>query len=70
VSGLTRDACWYIENGEIKHAIKVMRFTDAVSRVMGNIDALGAKSTMKKTSSVTTPFIKVASFRFTGQSEF
>ncbi len=70
VSGLTRDACWYIENGEIKHSIKVMRFTDAVSRVMGSIDALGDRLTVKKTSSVTTPFIKVASFRFTGQSEF
>ena len=70
VSGLTRDACWYIENGEIKHAIKVMRFTDAVPKVMGSIDSLGSKSTVRKTSSVTTPFIKVPSFRFTGQSEF
>lgn len=70
VSGLTRDACWYIENGEIKHAIKVMRFTDAIPNVLGRIDSLGDKSTVKKTSSVTTPFIKVPSFRFTGQSEF
>jgi|GEM_PF-706303 PmbA protein len=70
VSGLTRDACWYIENGEIKHSIKVMRFTDAVPRVMGSIDSLGSESTVRKTSSVTTPFIKVPSFRFTGQSEF
>jgi len=70
VSGLTRDACWYIENGEIKHSIKVMRFTDSVPNVMGSIDSLGDKSTVKKTSSVTTPFIKVPSFRFTGQSEF
>jgi predicted Zn-dependent protease len=70
ISGLTRDACWYIENGEIKHAIKVMRFTDAVPKVMGSIDSLGDKSTVKKTSTVTTPFIKVPSFRFTGQSEF
>jgi predicted Zn-dependent protease len=70
ISGLTRDACWYIENGEIKHPIKVMRFTDAVPRVFGSIDQIGDKSTVSKLSTVTTPAVKVASFRFTGQSEF
>ncbi len=70
ISGLTRDACWYIEDGEVKHPIKVMRFTDSVLRVLGEIDSLGGLSTVEKTASATTPAIKVAKFRFTGQSEF
>lgn len=70
ISGLTRDACWYIEDGEIKHSIKVMRFTDAIPKVMGNIDLMGDSSTIQKLGSVTTPAIKVASYKFTGQSEF
>ena len=70
ISGLTRDACWYIENGEIKHPIKVMRFTDSILRVMSEIDAIGNLSTVRKMSSATTPTIKVARFKFTGQSEF
>lgn len=70
LSGLTRDACWLIENGEIKHPIKVMRFTDSVPNVMGSIDSLGSKGTVRKLGSVTTPFVKVPKFRFTGQSEF
>ena len=70
ISGLTRDACWYIENGEIKYPIKVMRFTDGIPRVFGEIDSIGDKSTVSKLGSVTTPTIKVAKFKFTGQSEF
>jgi len=70
ISGLTRDACWYIENGEIKHPIKVMRFTDSVISVMGNIDAMGNEATVRMTNFETIPAIKVAKFKFTGQSEF
>lgn len=70
ISGLTRDACWLVENGEIKHPIKVMRFTDAVPRVMSAIDIIGGKSTVKKLPGGTLPAIKVAGFKFTGQSEF
>ena len=70
ISGLTRDACWLIENGEIKHPIKVMRFTDSVIRVMNGIDHIGDKSTVAKTPGATLPTVKVAGFRFTGQSEF
>ena len=70
ISGLTRDACWLIENGEIKHPIKVMRFTDSVLRVMSAVDAIGDRSTVSMLSGATLPAVKVAGFRFTGQSEF
>jgi PmbA protein len=70
ISGLTRDACWYIENGQIKYPIKVMRFTDAIPKVLSKIDLIGNKSTVNKLSSVSAPVIKVAAFKFTGQSEF
>jgi len=70
ISGLTRDACWLIENGEIIHPIKVMRFTDSVPRVMSAIDIIGGVSTVQKLAGGTVPAIKVAGFKFTGQSEF
>jgi len=70
ISGLTRDACWLIENGEVKHPIKVMRFTDSVLRVMKEIDMIGGNSTVEKLPSATLPALKVAKFKFTGQSEF
>ena len=70
ISGLTRDACWLIEDGEVKHPIKVMRFTDSIIKVMSGIDAIGENSTVEMLPSGTLPAIKVSSFRFTGQSEF
>jgi len=70
ISGLTRDACWLIEDGEVKHPIKVMRFTDSVIRVMSGIDAIGGESTVRILPYGTLPAVKVSSFRFTGQSEF
>jgi predicted Zn-dependent protease len=70
ISGLTRDACWLIEDGEVKHPIKVMRFTDSVIRVMSGIDAIGGESTVGILPYETLPAVKVSSFRFTGQSEF
>lgn len=70
ISGLTRDGCWFIEDGEIKHPIKVMRFTDSVTRVLSKIDMVGNPSTVEMLPSATLPALKVAKFRFTGQSEF
>jgi predicted Zn-dependent protease len=70
ISGLTRDACWLIENGEIRYPIKVMRFTDSVLDVMSNVDMIGDDTTVQMLSSATLPAVKVAKFKFTGQSEF
>ena len=70
ISGMTRDGTWYIENGEIKHSLKVMRFTDGVTRVMGAIDAIGKHSTVEKLPFANTPAIKSNNFKFTGHSEF
>jgi len=70
ISGMTSDGLWFIENGEIKHPLQQMRFTDSVLRVFRNLDALGDESTVEKTSICTTPAIKTALFKFTGQTEF
>jgi hypothetical protein len=47
-----------------------MRFTDAIPRIFSEIDEVGDKSTVSMTNYLTTPAIKVAKFKFTGQSEF
>ena len=70
ISGMTSDGLWFIENGEIKHPLQQMRFTDSVLRVLRNLDALGDESIVEKTSICTTPAIKTALFKFTGQTEF
>lgn len=70
ISGMTNDAMWLIEKGEIKHPTLQMRFTESVIRILGNIDLLGDKSTVEQTPSCTMPAIKTRFFRFTGHTEF
>jgi predicted Zn-dependent protease len=70
ITGLTRDACWYIEDGEIVHPMKVMRFTDSVMDIMSNIDLIGSKHTVQTFQRATIPILKVGKLRFTGQSHF
>ncbi|MBW1857571.1 MAG: TldD/PmbA family protein, partial [Deltaproteobacteria bacterium] len=70
ITGLTRDACWYIEDGEIVHPMKVMRFTDSVMDVMSNIDMIGNRDTVQTFKQATIPILKVAKLKFTVQSQF
>jgi PmbA protein len=70
ITGLTRDACWFIEDGEIVHPMKVMRFTDSVMDVMSNIDLIGNRDTVQTFQRANIPMLKVAKLKFTGQSQF
>ena len=41
LTGLTRDGTFYIENGQIKHAVKNFRFNESPIIMLNNVDALG-----------------------------
>jgi predicted Zn-dependent protease len=41
LTGLTRDGTFYIENGEIKHPIKNMRFNESPVIMLNNVEELG-----------------------------
>ncbi|MFP3950536.1 MAG: metallopeptidase TldD-related protein [Candidatus Bathyarchaeia archaeon] len=70
ISGMTRDGTWYIEDGEVKHPVKVMRFTDSITRVLTEIRSMGDETTVKTLPYATSPAIHAGRFKFTGQSEF
>lgn len=36
VTGMTRFACYWVENGEIKHSIKPLRFDDSLYEILGD----------------------------------
>jgi predicted Zn-dependent protease len=40
-TGLTRDGTFYIENGEIKYAVKNFRFNESPVIMLNNLEALG-----------------------------
>jgi predicted Zn-dependent protease len=77
LSGMTRDGTYLIRNGEIRHPVKNLRFTDSMLKALSNITAIGDISTVEKRlrehtgllSSVTVPAISLDFLKFTGISQ-
>ncbi len=44
LTGMTRDGTFLIENGEIKHGIKNLRFTDSIMRAFGTAVAVSKET--------------------------
>ena len=72
ITGMTRDGTFLIENGELKHPVKNLRFTQSI------IEALKATSMVGSTAELVSEFffagsrvpaLKVDRFQFTGRSD-
>jgi predicted Zn-dependent protease len=72
ITGMTRDGTWLIENGEIKHPVKNLRFTQSI------VDALKETSLVSRETEMVSEFffgatrvpgLKADSFNFTGKSD-
>ncbi|MHA2432605.1 MAG: TldD/PmbA family protein [Candidatus Thorarchaeota archaeon] len=68
LTGLTRDGTWYVENGEVKHPVGTLRYTDAIPRFLGEIDIMGRYPELNGGSHI-FPSLKLPSFRITGSAE-
>lgn len=67
-TGLTRDGTWLVENGEVKSPLKTLRFTDAVTRFLSEINLVGKYDKLNDSDSITPP-IKLPSFRISGSTK-
>ncbi len=66
LTGLTRDGTFYIENGQIKHAIKNFRFNESPIIMLNNVDALGRP---ERDQGSLVPPMRVRDFTFTSLSD-
>jgi predicted Zn-dependent protease len=57
-----------VENGEVKHPVGTLRYTDAIPRVLGEIDLIGKYPELKSRSHI-LPSLRLPSFRITGSGE-
>jgi predicted Zn-dependent protease len=72
LTGLTRDGTFYIENGEIKHPIKNMRFNESPVIMLNNIEELGKPVRVGDDESpfvLMIPPMKLRDFTFTSLSD-
>jgi predicted Zn-dependent protease len=68
ITGLTRDGLWWIENGEIKHPVRNLRFNQSAIAMLapGNVEAIGKPERMWP---YMVPAIRLGAFTFTSVSD-
>jgi PmbA protein len=72
ITGMTRDGTWLIENGEITHPVKNLRFTQSILEALQGTELVGRDTEMVSEfffSASRVPALKLASFHFTGRSD-
>lgn len=68
LTGLTRDGLWWVENGQIKHPVRNLRFNESVLQMLApwNVLAIGAP---QRRSPLMVPALKLSQFAFTSTSD-
>ena len=75
LTGMTRDGTFWIENGQIKHGIKNLRFTDSMLRFFSNVKGVSRDyqlipSWWDAVGCLSVPTFHLGSFKFTGTTDF
>ncbi len=65
-TGLTRDGTFYVEDGEVKHAIKNFRFNESPVIMLNNVEAMGKPV---RTNGSLVPPLVVRAFTFSSLSD-
>jgi predicted Zn-dependent protease len=68
LTGLTRDGLWWVENGEVRHPVRNLRFNQSVLAMLapGNVEAIGAP---RRLSPFMVPALRLSAFAFTSVSD-
>ena len=68
LTGLTRDGLWWVENGQIRHPVRNLRFNQSVLAMLApwNVEAIGAP---QRLSPLMVPALKLSAFTFTSISD-
>lgn len=73
ITGMTRDATFLIEKGEIARPIKNLRFTQSILEALCSVEMIGKERKLLLSSSLgcgCVPALKIDKFTFTGVTEF
>ena len=68
VTGMTRDATFLIERGEVTRPVKNLRFTQSYVAALGSGAGRGQRGQL--TDGVRTPALALQGFAFTGKSDY
>jgi predicted Zn-dependent protease len=69
MTGMTRDGTFMIENGQITHPVKDLRFTQSYVEALAGVELIGSESKLVLNEvgfATRVPALKLSSFNFTG----
>lgn len=72
ITGMTRDGTWMIEDGQVTHPVKNLRFTQSILEALSNVEMIGRDSVLASEfffSASRVPGLKISSFNFTSASD-
>jgi len=71
ITGMTRDGTFYVENGEIKHPILNMRYTQSVVEALNYVEMISKTTKLRSMGfgALSVPAMKIGKFIFTGTTE-
>ena len=67
ITGMTRDGTFYVEDGEIKHPILNMRYTQSVVEALNYVEMVSKKVKLRSMGfgALSVPAMKIGKFSFT-----
>jgi predicted Zn-dependent protease len=69
LTGMTRDGTFLVEDGQVVHPVRNLRYTENVLEALGRIDGLSRRLTLLRGQAV-VPTVRIREVRFTGTTEF
>jgi predicted Zn-dependent protease len=72
ITGMTRDGTFLIENGEVAHPVKNLRFTQSILEALTETEMIGRETELASEfffSASRVPALKISSFNFSGRSD-
>jgi predicted Zn-dependent protease len=68
LTGLTRDGLWWVEDGEVRHPVRNLRFNQSVLAMLApwNVEGIGGS---QRLSPFVVPALKLSAFTFTSMSD-
>jgi PmbA protein len=72
ITGMTRDGTWWIEDGEIKHPVRNLRYTQSILGALSSVEMIGRDSVIASEfffAASRVPALRVSGFNFSGASD-
>lgn len=72
LTGMTRDGTFWIEDGEVRHAIRNLRFNQSIIEMLGQVEMMGPpqRTAGEESFEMVVPAMKVGGFTFSSATKY